>query len=306
MGCRTRVMGNGLLHVRGGVSGKQPPNDDRSPVFSTSVEVFPFGDVVGSVFGVSSPRPWRCFCQSHDPKARCLVFSTSVEVFLQPGAGARFVSSLLHVRGGVSSRRPNAKRVRLSSPRPWRCFPRQLRSWRNHRVFSTSVEVFLKVPQPRVTCRGLLHVRGGVSRSASGLPAVMMSSPRPWRCFLVGRHLRKVDSSLLHVRGGVSEVKGEPDQGSLSSPRPWRCFQDGFERLLGRGVFSTSVEVFLDRFVPSKSASSLLHVRGGVSYRAHAWCLVCGSSPRPWRCFQEASRHLRRSAVFSTSVEVFL
>ena len=100
-------------------------------------------------------------------------------------------------------------------------------------------------------------------------------------------------------------MKGEPDQGSLSSPRPWRCFQDGFERLLGRGVFSTSVEVFLDRFVPSKSASSLLHVRGGVSKKPAKAFALTGSSPRPWRCFLREKEIVGVTLVFSTSVEVF-
>ena len=183
MGCRTRVMGNGLLHVRGGVSGKQPPNDDRSPVFSTSVEVFPSTALTSSsIFCLLHVRGGVSFWRRCGLCLWC-VFSTSVEVFLPKSRSKGTVPCLLHVRGGVSSRRPNAKRVRLSSPRPWRCFPRQLRSWRNHRVFSTSVEVFLKVPQPRVTCRGLLHVRGGVSAGRYRMQKARKSSPRPWRCF---------------------------------------------------------------------------------------------------------------------------
>ncbi len=50
-----------LLHVRGGVSE---------------------GSAVEVLASTSSPRPWRCFLNSISKEATCLVFSTSVEVFL--------------------------------------------------------------------------------------------------------------------------------------------------------------------------------------------------------------------------------
>ena len=71
-------------------------------VFSTLVEVFPYsygqgavslgllharGGVstdfsVNNIFGVSSPRSWRCFKFGLNRLQRLLVFSTLVEVFL--------------------------------------------------------------------------------------------------------------------------------------------------------------------------------------------------------------------------------
>ena len=51
----------GLLHVRGGVS-------QASRMIGGS--------------SVSSPRPWRCFCNPFGDGAYNTVFSTSVEVFL--------------------------------------------------------------------------------------------------------------------------------------------------------------------------------------------------------------------------------
>ena len=213
------------------------------------------------------------------------VFSTSVEVFLPKSRSKGTVPCLLHVRGGVSLGNFEVGATTGSSPRPWRCFCGPLPYAKSAQVFSTSVEVFLQPSLQYTHELSLLHIRGGVSRSASGLPAVMMSSPRPWRCFLVGRHLRKVDSSLLHVRGGVSEVKGEPDQGSLSSPRPWRCFSIASSQVKALQVFSTSVEVFPTALTLGASFAGLLHVRGGVSKKRHVIFAGQRSSPRPWRCF---------------------
>ena len=133
----------GLLHVRGGVSGGtisrttyakssprpwrcfpgRPRKALRSPVFSTSVEVFlnfcPLltairrllhvrGGVSGSVkveieLVGSSPRPWRCFRCKWRSRRIGVVFSTSVEVFLLRVVIRIWKWCLLHVRGGVSA-----------------------------------------------------------------------------------------------------------------------------------------------------------------------------------------------------------
>ena len=71
-------------------------------------------------------------------------------------------------------------------------------------------------------------------------------------------------------------------------------------------VFSTSVEVFLSRGAAQRYLQGLLHVRGGVSPSRALVASICVSSPRPWRCFSKRPSMPRRSAVFSTSVEVFL
>ena len=172
----------------------------------------------------------------------------------------------------------------------------------------------------------LLHVRGGVSDKVSGCITLTKSSPRPWRCFLLGRCsklLERVFSTsvevflvisvqaplhlrLLHVRGGVS---GDTDKGQIitkSSPRPWRCFQGGSHERWRKRVFSTSVEVFLDTMNLNGRKDGLLHVRGGVSLDKMWLRVVPPSSPRPWRCFFPQAVHANDHRVFSTSVEVFL
>ncbi len=193
---------------------------------------------------------------------------------------------LLHVRGGVSKWHFRLTVVRVSSPRPWRCFYVALEDILNCRVFSTSVEVFQKVSAEPVGFDGLLHVRGGVSACTSSLDATGRSSPRPWRCFRhfnVGTCSLKVFStsvevflrpalspngvvSLLHVRGGVSE-------------------SDEIGKFSFR-VFSTSVEVFLCLLNFIFLLSCLLHVRGGVSSCGNTRKGMPNSSPRPWRCFE--------------------
>ena len=71
---------SGLLHDRGGVSGRRSMRSFRNP---------------------SSPRPWRCFRVNRVSGLLGIVFSTSVEVFLGRCGSERRRRRLLHVRGGV-------------------------------------------------------------------------------------------------------------------------------------------------------------------------------------------------------------
>ena len=232
-----------LLHVRGGVSNR------------------PFTIFI---LTLSSPRPWRCFCESGCTDVQYGVFSTSVEVFLKLITSSRYSSSLLHVRGGVSAHAHDSRTRTQSSPRPWRCFLHGPRVYRRQHVFSTSVEVFPKHRGTIGTHTSLLHVRGGVSTESQLRTKTFASSPRPWRCF---RHIlhageianvfstsvevfleeegyRAARAGLLHVRGGVSPAKQFVELPRTSSPRPWRCFLARFCSSWRTGVFSTSVEVF--------------------------------------------------------------
>ena len=96
-------------------------------------------------------------------RARCKVFSTSVEVFLPRSNLLSFRKRLLHVRGGVSRLAERTHQPVASSPRPWRCFrPNRCVSAVDD-VFSTSVEVFPCQRNRTSNRSGLLHVRGGVS-----------------------------------------------------------------------------------------------------------------------------------------------
>ena len=162
-----RRTGKSLLHVRGGVSFIRILNEPRS---------------------TSSPRPWRCFSLDFTACVLQKVFSTSVEVFPHVTGNLAREVGLLHVRGGVSYSLRNQIIGIRSSPRPWRCFCSDCSVARSVRVFSTSVEVFLRELVEERSSNGLLHVRGGVSEVRALENDPPMSSPRPWRCFSVKRY----------------------------------------------------------------------------------------------------------------------
>ena len=111
----------GLLHARGGVSGRSNNNTREQQ---------------------SSPRSWRCFYwQVYFYKTR-LVFSTLVEVFLLRKMTTADWRCLLHARGGVSENIMGNCISSMSSPRSWRCFSVNSDSFIGKIVFSTLVEVF--------------------------------------------------------------------------------------------------------------------------------------------------------------------
>ena len=153
---------DGLLHARGGVS------TDFS---------------VNNIFGVSSPRSWRCFKFGLNRLQRLLVFSTLVEVFLLRCRYCKSRKRLLHARGGVSRIGFFELINTWSSPRSWRCFFRKLAEMGKSDVFSTLVEVFRSQSSQKVSESGLLHARGGVSTAATHSSSKIESSPRSWRCF---------------------------------------------------------------------------------------------------------------------------
>ncbi len=92
-------------------------------------------------------------------------------------------------------------------------------------VFPTPVGVFLQLPFAGKVFGGLPHARGGVSLVVSSGMSLIMSSPRPWGCFLLKRLCRLSYSvfptpvgvflplglaqgkrwRLPHARGGVSK-----------------------------------------------------------------------------------------------------
>ena len=108
-------------------------------------------------------------------------------VFLRGLLVCIFHLCLPHARGGVSAKSSDSFAILSSSPRPWGCFFQLLTvRWIIH-VFPTPVGVFLKA-RKFVVCRcGLPHARGGVSQFVCFSSILLMSSPRPWGCFLLSR-----------------------------------------------------------------------------------------------------------------------
>ena len=260
------------------------------------------------------------------PRFPFSVFPTSVGVFLWNTPAHGVTRGLPHVRGGVSPWAVLPATAPRSSPRPWGCFQPQRRPHRGRRVFPTSVGVF-----PRSICTAgirlcLPHVRGGVSDRQESSGPVLRSSPRPWGCFYpaapapvrwavfptsvgVFPNLSPPGTPiprLPHVRGGVSYAYAYGQIAMSSSPRPWGCFHSARPRLHHRFVFPTSVGVFLSRPLERRKDASLPHVRGGVSNSAWSAALSSRSSPRPWGCFLGFADFDNGTAVFPTSVGVFL
>ena len=174
---------------------------------------------------------------------------------------------------------------------------------------------------------------------------LLVSSPRPWGCFLaqcldaspvivfptpVGVFLipplvlpvltvfptpvgvfptrpstQWQSACLPHARGGVSEDHIRTFAQELSSPRPWGCFRCWMRFADPLVVFPTPVGVFLHRPSASMPSFCLPHARGGVSDFPSAMCVHIWSSPRPWGCFFGRRPWPHRSFVFPTPVGVF-
>ena len=157
-----KITGNGLPHVRGGVS------DIASEIWFTLV---------------SSPRAWGCFLSFFFSIFVFVVFPTCVGVFLAWNIQKITGNGLPHVRGGVSVVGLDVGDKVLSSPRAWGCFHQDRRHYGGQIVFPTCVGVFPS-PKWRGTCRKCLpHVRGGVSDFWLAFIDQDVSSPRAWGCF---------------------------------------------------------------------------------------------------------------------------
>ena len=150
-------------------------------------------------------------------------------------------------------------------------------------------------------------------------------SPRMWRCFplvinqivsteifstyvevfLIQRIDKNAKSYFLHVCGGVSQLFSTAKRSCRFSPRMWRCFcSKGFCRFK-TCIFSTYVEVFLQRFSRCLCRLDFLHVCGGVSTLIGGYADETLFSPRMWGCFQVSLSASDANAIFSTYVEVF-
>ena len=253
------------------------------------------------------------------------VFSTHVEVFPAQQAYLAGLNCFLHTRGGVSMYRPSLYPATRFSPHTWRCFCGYRDVFLHPRVFSTHVEVFLRPFLSMSHCSGFLHTRGGVSDARYGNLIQLPFSPHTWRCFQIrfeNTVRREVFSThvevflrnnrtcscckrFLHTRGGVScRCTMMPVVGWFS-PHTWRCFHDHTGDVLGSQVFSTHVEVFLNKECDVNMRLSFLHTRGGVSGGEGMSGKSQKFSPHTWRCFYITDFLINILVVFSTHVEVF-
>ena len=108
-----------------------------------------------------SPRMWRWSYAATQCFLKWLVFSTYVEVILYPSTGHGKNVGILHVCGGDPK---SGDRRFLSikySPRMWRWSRDQRHLFHGQRVFSTYVEVILKIKEEAESSKGILHVCGG-------------------------------------------------------------------------------------------------------------------------------------------------
>ena len=109
------------------------------------------------------------------------VFSTYVEVILRVLKIWWIKFCILHVCGGDPSRLSSSDLLFLYSPRMWRW---SLKSWdpgKSRTVFSTYVEVILKIKTTRLQYCSILHVCGGDPGGASANTDAVLYSPRMWR-----------------------------------------------------------------------------------------------------------------------------
>ena len=232
-----------LPHARGGVSPTRHRRHDLSR---------------------SSPRPWGCFHAVKRWFESKRVFPTPVGVFPRSRTGKPMYGRLPHARGGVSSPWPPRRPCRPSSPRPWGCFSGKRLRWSPACVFPTPVGVFRINAASASLSEGLPHARGGVSTDLLWAGCALLSSPRPWGCFLTAQHVPALDEvfptpvgvfprwfrmplqfgGLPHARGGVSRMRRLPREILESSPRPWGCFSAPVPPGRADGVFPTPVGVF--------------------------------------------------------------
>ena len=253
----------------------------------------------------SSPRPWGCFCHLFCRVVLAQVFPTPVGVFLRASQLRRAKGCLPHARGGVSDFSWFKGDCKVSSPRPWGCFPLGTLTITVSSVFPTPVGVFLTQCRPTWRSAGLPHARGGVSGRYPSSVARSWSSPRPWGCFCpcllsqdaihvfptpvgvfpISTCVTTTTQGLPHARGGVSVHTLAFHALLASSPRPWGCFcrrEPQPDRLL---VFPTPVGVFLQLHLAVVVLRGLPHARGGVSDLHDRGAGKGLSSPRPWGCF---------------------
>ena len=193
-------------------------------------------------------------------------------------------------------------------------------------VFSTYVEVILRVAFYGFHQGSILHVCGGDPKLFILFGAISSYSPRMWRWSLFGMNFwpvkyvfstyvevilsarlgRLFAICILHVCGGdpyYDSVKALQEQ---YSPRMWRWSPFVFLIDIIRVVFSTYVEVILEKLLQQRKAFCILHVCGGDPVCNLPLRPRIQYSPRMWRWSSIVPCIVGLLRVFSTYVEVIL
>ena len=206
----------------------------------------------------------------------------------------------------------------------WSCWMNQVS--RNHRVFSTYVEVILSFTKMQVKSACFLHVCGGDPDPQNASFCQFLFSPRMWRwSYVWNTHSSRLNvfstyveviltpffkscafCCFLHVCGGDPEWRESNYKVILFSPRMWRWSYWLVDLDRVNTVFSTYVEVILVNYHLSISYFRFLHVCGGDPNLFNAMLDKIEFSPRMWRWSWVSPKLISSISVFSTYVEVIL
>ena len=172
----------------------------------------------------------------------------------------------------------------------------------------------------------ILHVCGGDPISLIDLHKETAYSPRMWRwsCFKEKFYQRnivfstyvevilktsiqnRINTSILHVCGGDPIITSTSKISASYSPRMWRWSYSYHKYVHNCLVFSTYVEVILNRAWNQKNFDRILHVCGGDPIGSSSGVLRSSYSPRMCRWSLSIRKESRLLVVFSTYVEVIL
>ena len=194
-------------------------------------------------------------------------------------------STLLRIRGGISSNGTIYQQKLCSSPHTRRYFHCESHGSYPARLFSAYAEVFPPVEIADTRETTLLRIRGGISVSCCITRTGTSSSPHTRRYFQAkkpmssrkglfsayaevfptGTQETRARAALLRIRGGISRPPASSSSTWSSSPHTRRYFR-GHEVVCGRdSLFSAYAEVFPKPPTPRPRNQSLLRIRGGIS-----------------------------------------
>ena len=208
---------------------------------------------------------WRWSYRGCTIYCKLNVFSTYVEVIPTVVLISSPHLRILHVCGGDPISILFPLFVNVYSPRMWRWSWSGLLSNSATVVFSTYVEVILKLPAIADDIPGILHVCGGDPQVACHCGWYPRYSPRMWRWSLIGlvaesttgvfstyveviltwKSFRYSKARILHVCGGDPSANYSLASDLKYSPRMWRWSPNSYTWNLRILVFSTYVEVIL-------------------------------------------------------------